>query len=176
MIGEAQTRQRTDSVMHIIVRELLLDTTLPSQRTNSMKHRLVSKLLHWITDSSVKYSMKHRLVRKLIWCTTQPHHRTNSILHTTSSGNWFTEAQLVTQLIWWSTDSPMNYFPRPYNLVRELIRSTTDFVIELIRWSTDASANSFDAPHNLVRDWFVKQRLIRELIRWSSDSSANNYA
>jgi hypothetical protein len=78
--------------------------------------------------------------------------RTNSMYYTTWSANCFAEAQTRQGTDRRSTDSTANWFPKPHNLVRELICG-----------SSDLSANCFVAPH----------KLITELIRWSTDSSSN---
>jgi len=109
-------------IASILVNELIPYTTQPHERTNSLKHKLVSELIRWsIVSSANWFPRPHNLVRELIhwsidllwnwfdaphnlvWelirCTTQPCQGTDSLKHI-----------LVRELICWRTDSLANWF------------------------------------------------------------------
>jgi hypothetical protein len=67
LIGEAHTRQRTDSWIHILVSDLIPYTRQPRPRTDTMNNRLVTELIRCTTQPRERTeSLKHRLVSELI--------------------------------------------------------------------------------------------------------------
>jgi hypothetical protein len=164
------TRQRTASLKHRLVSELICCTSTSStneygeaqtrQWTSSVMHRLVKKLICWSTDLSANRlakvetlyrieSLKNILVSKLI-CWGKDY-----------SANWFAATQTRQR-----TDSLQR------KLVSDLIRWAR-LVSELSRWSTALSAIWIAITDVCQRNWW--HRLINELLRCTSTSLANGF-
>jgi len=145
-----QPHQGTDTLKHRVISESVRCTTQPLQWTDSLKHRLIIELMCWSIDLLGNWyseaetlqrtnSMHHRTSLSNWFADAQARHRTGQ-RNTDASTNSFRDAHarhrtnsrmhnLVSELIQCSTQSSPNWFPRPHNLVRELIYRRRDSLV-----------------------------------------------